>query len=60
MGVINTEDIVGYWIEQECVCRDCVSKEEAARASQDDIITAEEVDSGDNLYFCDRCKGRIG
>lgn len=60
MGVIKADDIIGYFIGQECVCCDCASKEEEAEASLDEIITLDMVESGDEIYFCDRCKKQIG
>ena len=35
--VINTEDIVGYIVDEEWVCNDCSSREEKAEASQEEI-----------------------
>jgi hypothetical protein len=57
--VINTEDIVGYIVDEEWVCNDCSSREEKAEASQEEIITCDDME-GDKIYFCDRCKERIG
>ena len=55
MGVIKADDIMGYFVGQECVCASCVSKDEKAEATQDKIITRNVVEEGDQLYFCDRC-----
>lgn len=59
MGVIKADDIVGYFIGQECVCCACADKKEEAEASLDEIITLDMVESGDEIYFCDRCKKQI-
>lgn len=55
MGVIKAEDIMGFFVDQECVCAGCVSNDEKAEATQDKIITRDAVEDGDELYFCDRC-----
>ena len=60
MGVIKTEDIMGYFVGQACVCCECTTREEEAVVSQNEIITLDDVESGDNLYFCDRCEKQIG
>ena len=60
MGLIKVDDIVGYWVGELCVCCDCSSKVEEEDASQNEIITLDDVESGDNLYFCDRCQKQIG
>ena len=57
MSVIKVEDIVGYYVGQECVCCDCATKEEVADSvvSLQYIITSNDVESDEELYFCDRC-----
>ena len=60
MGMINVEDIMGFFIGQKCVCCDCVTKDEEAELSENGIITSNDTESGDSLYFCDRCEKQIG
>ena len=60
MGVVRAEDIIGYFVGQECVCCDCASKKEEEIVSQNEIITLDDVESDDELYFCDRCQKQIG
>ena len=60
MAVISVEDIIGYWIGEQCVCCDCASQQEENEATQNEIITLADVESEDNLYFCDRCEKQIG
>lgn len=60
MAVIKVEDVMGFFVGQECVCADCASKDEEASATLDEIITRDDTESSDLLYFCDRCNGQIG
>jgi hypothetical protein len=60
MGVIKVEEIMGYFVGRECVCCDCATKAEEEDASQNEIITLDDVENGDNHYFCDRCTEQIG
>lgn len=60
MGVIKTEDIMAYFVRGRCVCCDCVNDQEEVGVSQNDIITLDDVERGDELYFCDRCQEQIG
>ena len=55
MNPIKAEDIMGFFIGQECVCTDCASKEERAGAVQGKIITRGTLENGDELHFCNRC-----
>jgi hypothetical protein len=59
MAVIKAEDVMGYIIGEQCVCWDCIDKSEKEEISQNDIITRDAVENGDELYFCDRCKKQI-
>lgn len=59
MGLINVEDIMGYWVGEMCVCCDCATKAEEAATSQDEIITRDDIEREDKLYFCDRCDEQI-
>jgi len=60
MSVIKVEDIMGYFVGQECVCCDCATKEEEVEVTQSEIITIDDVEDDDELYFCDRCEKQIG
>jgi len=60
MGTVNPEDIRGYFVGSELVCLDCVENEEANDALGEDILTQDQIEAGDELFFCDRCKKRIG
>jgi len=58
MAIIKEEEIVGFNIENETVCRDCTSTEEEENVDLSNIIL--ENDSAVDWFFCDRCKKRFG
>ena len=58
MGIINSDDIRGYWFERKLVCRNCVREKELNDLTEEEIITEYEVE-GDDLYFCDRCSKQL-
>ena len=55
MGIIKADQIVGYFYEDGCLCRDCTRIAEKAGMLEDEIITSKEVATGDRAFFCDRC-----
>jgi len=58
---IDRQDLVGVCVdENELACMACVQAEELDGASADDVLTRREVEDGETLNFCDRCKGRVG
>ncbi len=61
MAKIKVEDIVGLRIipRGDIVCWDCLSEEERQDFNEDDVIMADETESDDEIYFCDRCKKRM-
>ncbi len=59
MGVHKNEDVIGYRIGEEVVCRDCVSKEEADNVEEEDLILESEEANNDDLIFCNRCNKKI-
>ena len=58
MVVVKDEQIVGYLIDQECVCRGCVKPSEETRLTLHNLIVQNEVNSG-AWCFCDRCGKKI-
>jgi len=59
MSVIKDEEILGYFIGEECVCRECVTDdEETKEVTQSNLITDTDI-GNENRYFCDRCKKEI-
>ena len=59
MGVIKVEEIVGFFIGEECVCCNCIQTPEESEMIQEKVIVQSALETEDNYYFCDRCKKRI-
>ena len=59
MSVIKDEEIVGYFIGEECVCRNCVTDDETEKeVTQSNLITDKNIGNGAR-FFCDRCGKEI-
>mgnify|MGYP000908177947 CR=1 FL=1 len=57
---IEKDDVVVVYVdENELVCMTCMHPEELDGASADDVLTRQEIDDGEKLFFCDRCRGRV-
>jgi len=57
---IEKEDVVGvYADENELVCMTCLHPEDLDAASAEDLLTRQETEDGEKLYYCDRCRGRV-
>jgi len=52
---LEKKDIIGYQLNEEIVCSECINDDELRDINQDDIITEDDVDDG-VMFFCDRCK----
>ena len=59
MAIINQEEIKGYHFPNELVCTDCIEDAEMVDAKYDEILILTELERDENIYFCDRCKGRL-
>lgn len=59
MGTIKKDDIRGYHIESEIVCANCATDDEEAGLKEADVITENDADESEDLYFCDRCNKRM-
>jgi len=59
MPVIKDDEIRGYLIGEECVCRSCIRQYEEGDAMADDLILQYEVERRDLRYYCDRCSTEI-
>jgi len=59
MGAIKSEEIAGFFIDEQCVCCDCVQPNEELEATREEVIVQAQVEAEDSVYFCDRCQKRI-
>ncbi len=56
MGIYETGEVAGFQLGDEIVCPDCISKEESADLTEDEILPT--IDEND-YFFCNRCKKRL-
>lgn len=58
---IREADVFAYMIENEIVCSGCASHEEAHEAVEnvDNLVLRDEIESSDDLSYCDRCHMRL-
>lgn len=59
MGMIPVSDIVGIFESNEVICTNCCTDDEWDAVRADEVITLEDTEMCDPLYFCDRCKERL-
>jgi hypothetical protein len=55
MGLVRSEDIIGYEIDGQIVCPECIMPGENDTISEDQILTEDARENGDVRLFCDRC-----
>ncbi len=60
MGIIKNDDIVGYSFQGKFVCTDCATDDDLKELKEDEVITSDDVEREEALYFCDECKKQIG
>ena len=53
---VRGNDVRGYTIDGEEVCKDCITDEEKNNLCADDIILISKTEDDGKMYFCDRCK----
>ena len=54
MAVIKNDEILGYVIDGEIVCRYSATLEEEMDATLDNVITEDDCED-EKVYFCNRC-----
>ncbi len=57
MARIEDQNIIGFYLGSETICRECATDSEQKSAELDNIIV--EDDSDTDWVFCDRCKKRM-
>ena len=57
MTILDNEDILGYSVDNETVCTDCISPTEESELESSDILTEKELEG--KTVFCDRCKQKV-
>ena len=59
MAVIKEEDIKAYWDGESLLCLRCAKKLKAKELTLDDVLTRQEVEKSEDLYFRYVCKDQI-
>jgi len=59
MEIIKNKKIRGYILDQDIVCVKCVTQEELKEVTEDQIITDDEVEKSDEMFFCNRCNKEL-
>ncbi len=59
MGTYKSEDVLGACVENETICMDCIEESDWDEVTEDMLITRRDIEKGEKLYFCDRCKKPI-
>lgn len=59
MGVYKEDEIAALSLERGIVCQKCATREDWNNATEDEIISQDDVEKGDEIYFCDDCKKRL-
>ena len=60
MGVHKIDNLVGVYEEDRSVkCRDCMKEKDWKDLKQENIITLDDVEKGENLFYCDYCEEKL-
>ena len=59
MGMIKKEEILGFFVDDECVCCDCLHSDEESEITSEQVITEKHVENEDSLCFCNRCQKQM-
>jgi len=60
MKVHQIDDLVGIYEQDGSVkCRDCMEDEDWKHLSQKNLITLDDVENGERLFYCDYCEKKL-
>lgn len=60
MEAYEIDNLVGMYEEDRSVkCRDCMVEKDWEDLKEDNIITVEDVESGEKLFYCDYCEKKL-
>ena len=57
MGIIKSDDIIAYGIDDDIVCRRCLTNDDRIDLKEGDVI--KKNDHSADLVFCDRCMDEV-
>ena len=60
MGVHKIDDLVGICEEDGSIkCRDCMEDRDWKDLKQENIITLDDMDNSEKLFYCDYCEKKL-
>jgi hypothetical protein len=59
MAVVKTDEICGLTRKGEVYCLKCAKKEGITDFTIEELLLTEDIESNEELYFCDICKKQI-
>ena len=60
MKVYKIDNLVGIYEEDRSVkCRDCMKEKDWKDLKQENIITLDDVENGEKLFYCDYCEEKL-
>ncbi len=59
MSVFKREEIAGIYGNEGPIHAECMTEEEWNEMTEDEIITTNQIESDDDIYFCNRCSKQL-
>lgn len=60
MELSKIDNLVGIYEEDRSVkCRDCMQEKDWRDLRQENIITLEDIEDGERLFYCDYCEEKL-
>ncbi len=60
MGVHEIDDLVGIYEKDGSIkCRDCMKDRDWKALKQENIITLDDMENSEKLFYCDYCEKKL-
>ena len=61
MGIYRDEEIVALRVgeSRQVICRECSTSQQWTDMTEEDIVTRQNLDKKEFIYFCDNCKKKL-
>ncbi len=61
MGIYQDEEIVALRVGEtrQVTCRECATSQQWSDMTEEDIITRQNLEKKEFIYFCDTCKKKL-
>jgi hypothetical protein len=59
MAHIASDEIRGYEVGGKCYCSNCDRHIDTSKLTYNQVITDDQLDDSDDLYFCDECHEQL-